>query len=171
MKTSVSGPSKAAGPATSQWEVKMHKPNMQAYPSEQATAGRPPAKSLTVQAAGGLRGLLGHCSKDRHTTETSDRVAQVERDHSGSSGPSSLLKQGHLGAHGTGLHPDGSRISPVRETGQLSTKGITPGCCCHLGIIQSGSGQSSDYPKSATQTTVNPFISQSRFAPSSLATL
>lgn len=87
----------------------MHKPNVQAYPSEQATAGRPSAKSLTVQAAGGLQGLLGHCSKDRHTRETSDnyRVGQVERDHSGSSGPTSRLKQDHPRVHGRGLHPDG----------------------------------------------------------------
>ncbi|TRZ07525.1 hypothetical protein HGM15179_019579 [Zosterops borbonicus] len=37
----------------------------------------------------------------------------------GTSGPSaltSLLKQGHPRAHGTGLCPDSSRISPVRET-------------------------------------------------------
>lgn len=54
-------------------------------PSEQTTAGRPPAKSLTAQAAGGLQSLLGYCSKDRRTTETSDsyRVGQVGRDHSG----------------------------------------------------------------------------------------
>ena len=68
MRTPVSGLSKAAGSATSQWEAKMHKPNMQACPPKQATAGRPPGKSLTVQAVGGLWGLLGHCSEDKSTT-------------------------------------------------------------------------------------------------------
>lgn len=36
------------------------------------------------------------------------RMGQVEREHRGSYGPTSLFKQGHPGAHGTGLHPDGS---------------------------------------------------------------
>ena len=34
----------------------------------------------------------------------------------GSSGPTSLLQQGHPRAQGTGLCPEGSGISPVRET-------------------------------------------------------
>lgn len=33
-------------------------------------------------------------------------MGKVRREHSGSSGPISLLKQGHPRAHGTGLHPD-----------------------------------------------------------------
>lgn len=44
------------------------------------------------------------------------RMGQVGSDHSGSSGPVSLIKQGHLRAHGTGLCPDGSGLSPVEET-------------------------------------------------------
>lgn len=44
------------------------------------------------------------------------RMSQVGRDHSSSPGPTSLLKQSHPGAHGTGLNPDGLGISPERET-------------------------------------------------------
>lgn len=34
------------------------------------------------------------------------RMDQIARDHSGSLGPASLLKQGHSRANGTVLHPD-----------------------------------------------------------------
>lgn len=46
----------------------------------------------------------------------SHRMGQVERDHSGSSGPTSLPKLSHPRAHGTGLYPDNSAISPGRDT-------------------------------------------------------
>lgn len=46
------------------------------------------------------------------------RMGWVGREHSGSSGPTSLPKQGHSRVHGTGLHPDGSGLSPVKETSQ-----------------------------------------------------
>lgn len=35
-------------------------------------------------------------------------MGEAGRVHSGSSGPASLLKKGHPGAHGTGFHPGGS---------------------------------------------------------------
>lgn len=44
------------------------------------------------------------------------RLFETGRDHSWSSGPSSMLKQGHTRAHGTGLCPDGSWRSPMRDT-------------------------------------------------------
>lgn len=46
------------------------------------------------------------------------RIIQVERDHCGSPGPTSLLKQGCSKAHGTGLYPDSFRVSPLREIPQ-----------------------------------------------------
>lgn len=46
------------------------------------------------------------------------RMGQAGRDHRESSGPTSLLKQGHPRAHGTGLCPDGSGMSLVMETPQ-----------------------------------------------------
>ena len=42
--------------------------------------------------------------------------SQGGRDHSRSSGPTSLLKQSHPRAHGTGLCPQGSEIIPARDT-------------------------------------------------------
>lgn len=46
------------------------------------------------------------------------RIGKVGRHHSRSSAPASLLKQGYPRAHGTELHPEGSRISLVREAPQ-----------------------------------------------------
>ena len=46
------------------------------------------------------------------------RIYQVGKNPSGPSGRSSLLRQGHLRPHGTGLHADGSWISPVMEIPQ-----------------------------------------------------
>lgn len=46
------------------------------------------------------------------------RMGEVGMDNSGSSGSTSLPKQGHLKAHGTGLCPVDSGISPIGETPQ-----------------------------------------------------
>lgn len=43
------------------------------------------------------------------------RMGQAGRDHSGSSDPTSLLRQSHPRAHGAGLCPDSSWISPAKE--------------------------------------------------------
>lgn len=40
----------------------------------------------------------------------------VRLDHSGTSGPASLLMQGHPSVDGTGLRPDGAGMSPGRGT-------------------------------------------------------
>lgn len=47
----------------------MYKPNMEACPSKQTRAGRPPGKSLTVQAVEGLWGVLDHCPEGRRATD------------------------------------------------------------------------------------------------------
>lgn len=53
---------------------------------------------------------------DVHTTESQNhRLGEAGRDHGGSSAPTSLLEQGHSRACNTGLHPDGSGVSPLRE--------------------------------------------------------
>lgn len=49
---------------------------------------------------------------------TYHRIIQVERDHCGSPGPTSLIKQGCSKGHGKGLYPDSFRVSPLREIPQ-----------------------------------------------------
>lgn len=46
------------------------------------------------------------------------RLGQLGMKHSGSSGPASQLEQGHPGEHCIGFSPDGSLISPGRESTQ-----------------------------------------------------
>lgn len=41
-------------------------------------------------------------------TSQNDKMGQVGRNHTGPSGPASLLKLGHPRPHGTGPHPDSS---------------------------------------------------------------
>lgn len=43
------------------------------------------------------------------------RMGPVRRHRRGSPGPTSFLKQGHPGACGTGLRPDRSGVSPLRQ--------------------------------------------------------
>lgn len=46
---------------------------------------------------------------------TQSQVGPIGRDHSGASGPTSLLQLGHPRACGTGLCPDSAAVTPVRE--------------------------------------------------------
>lgn len=61
------------------------------------------------------------------------RMGQARMDYSGSSGPTSLLKQGHPTAHGRGLCPDGSGIPPVRDPWLQSAV-----CLCSALVASSG---------------------------------
>lgn len=67
--------------------------------------------------SGGMFSLYSHLTQASTGTATPNTIFFTAdgRDHSGLYSPTSLLKQGHLRAQGTRLHPDGSGISPVRE--------------------------------------------------------
>lgn len=58
------------------------------------------------------------CAEPGITSLQNHRVVHVGRDHTGSSGPTSLLTLGLPRSQGTGLCPNGSGITPVKETPQ-----------------------------------------------------
>lgn len=58
--------------------------------------------------------VIGWLKCENNEKSQNYSMDQVRRDHCGSFGSNCLLKHGHHRAHCSGLHPEGSWISPVK---------------------------------------------------------
>lgn len=77
--------------------------------------GKPQRSRAEQERIWGEPGQPKGSRSDPRVAEENHRMSQVGREHSDSSGPTSLLKHAYLRARFTGLHPDVSGILPVRK--------------------------------------------------------